>query len=124
MKYLTTKNYGMSQPSISTEIKKENIENISIISFLNIQPQINPDLNLLHSKYDHDGLLLDIYGECDDGEFIVYNVVLTGTKVSLEALVSIKMFDDIAAWCERHYEKLLQQDQDECRISNWKENNE
>lgn len=75
---------------------------------MNTQPQIDAAHQLLHTGYDHLGLLLDLYGERDADGYDIQAVTLTGVRgpageiVDLSEFVSRVQFGQMSAWCDRH----------------------
>jgi hypothetical protein len=59
----------------------------------------------LFCKYDHDGLLLDLFGLCDGDTYDVMEVAITGTRFSVLKLCPAELIEDMNLWCERQHEK-------------------
>ena len=59
------------------------------------QPQVSSAYRLLASR-EHNGLKLDLYGEVDEDGYVVYDLALAGTKVSLFYLVSLEFLDSLS----------------------------
>ncbi len=64
------------------------------------QPQIG-DLELLATAYEHDGVLIDLYGNRDDGQIEVEDVALTGDQRSLGQWLTAVQLEQMSDWCER-----------------------
>ena len=65
-----------------------------------IQPAIAERCQPLCEGFEHDGLMLDLYGDYDksDGSYWVQDVTLAGSDVSLAAVLEPKLMRD---WSER-----------------------
>lgn len=83
--------YGIPKPAIATTVMVQKQELVSA--------QLGAPM---FCKYDHDGLLLDLFGSYDkeDG-FEVSEVSITGTRFSVLKLVSAPLLEDMSAWCDR-----------------------
>lgn len=72
------------------------------------QELVSPQLGSpLFTEYDHDGLLLDLFGSYDGEEFDVLDVSITGTRFSVLQLIPAEMIEDMNLWCERENDKEL-----------------
>ena len=68
------------------------------------QPKVgcNQDCELLLSEYDHDGLLLDFYGNRDHSfGYEVTDVALAGQDICITDLFTTKKLSDFGYHCER-----------------------
>lgn len=65
-----------------------------------IQPVVADRCDLICSGFEHDGLMLDLYGDFDsaDGSYFVQDVTLAGSDVSIAAVVSI---EQMAKWSDQ-----------------------
>lgn len=83
--------YGIPKPPIATTVMVQKQE---LVSAQFCAPMFR--------EYDHDGLLLDLFGSYDkeDG-FEVSEVSITGTRFSVLKLVSASLLEDMGAWCDR-----------------------
>lgn len=106
--------YGFPRPALTTDITRDNIRDMAILVALSKQPQVNPELDLLRSSYEHDGLSLDLYGSFykDDDCYDVQDATLAGTSVSLQKLLSADQLKDMSAWCDRHLSSAAEQEQE------------
>lgn len=92
--------YGLLAPSIATTVMVRKQEMVS--------PKFGGPL---FTEYDHDGLLLDLFGTFDGKEFDVMEVAITGTRFSVLKLVEgchhadHTLLEDMNLWCEREHEK-------------------
>jgi hypothetical protein len=86
--------YGLPKPPIATTVMVQKQEMVS--------PKFGTPL---FSEYDHDGLLLDLFGTYDGKEFDVMEVSITGTRFSVLNLVSSSLLEDMILWCERQHDK-------------------
>ncbi len=60
-----------------------------------------PQYQLLHSGYDHMGILVDLYGAKDDDGVEVCDIALVGDKRSLGELISAKTLKNMTHFVER-----------------------
>lgn len=92
--------YGFLRPPIATAVMVRKQELVS--------PKFGGPL---FTEYDHDGLLLDLFGTFDGKEFDVMEVAITGTRFSVLKLVEgchhadRTLLEDMNLWCEREHEK-------------------
>lgn len=65
-----------------------------------IQPAVAERCDLICAGFEHDGLMLDLYGDYDsaDGSYFVQDVTLAGSPVSIAAVVTIDQMND---WSEQ-----------------------
>lgn len=95
--------YGLPKPPIATTVMVRKQELVS--------PKFGGPL---FTEYDHDGLLLDLFGTFDGKEFDVMEVSITGTRFSVLKLVDgvrtddRTLLEDMTLWCEREHEKELE----------------
>lgn len=87
--------YGIPKPSIATTVMVQKQELVSA--------QFGTPM---FREYNHDGLLLDLFGSYDkeDG-FEVLEVSVTGTRFSVLKLVSASLLEDMGAWCDRRHDE-------------------
>lgn len=92
--------YGFPRPPIATTVMVQK------------QEMVSPQLGMpLFREYDHDGLLLDLFGSytMEDG-YDVQDVSVTGTKFSVLKLVEgchhgkYSLLEEMSAWCDRQDE--------------------
>jgi hypothetical protein len=79
----------------------------------------------LFREYDHDGLLLDLFGSyCKDDGFEVQEVSITGTRFSVLKLVEgcrdenlkYSLLEEMTKWCEIEHEKEIESADTDARI--------
>ena len=79
------------------------------------QPKVGEafgDRQLLKSEYDEDGLLIDFYGSFDRwGGYEVSDVSLSGSDISILAVIPIKKIQSYSDWCNRKLPSYLDQQQ-------------
>lgn len=52
------------------------------------------------SQYDHDGLLLDLYGAHDEDDvYEVLDIAVAGTNISLYRIADVDLLDTLTEWC-------------------------
>lgn len=83
--------YGIPKPPIATTVMVQKQELVSA--------QFGAPM---FREYDHDGLLLDLFGSYDkeDG-FYISEVSITGTRFSVLRLIPAYLLEDMGAWCDR-----------------------
>lgn len=87
---MNTNTYGM----IAAPLKTASVDNRDMVS-----PKYGSPL---FTDYDHDGLMLDLYGTFTD-EYDVMDVSIAGTRYSVLKLVSESLLKDMNAFCERRH---------------------
>ena len=90
--------YSISKPAIATTVMVQKQELVSA--------QFGSPI---FREYDHDGLLLDLFGTLDAHGYDVMEVSITGTRFSVLKLVErARLLEDMNMWCEREHEKELE----------------
>ncbi len=64
------------------------------------QPTVSPEFTLLAVAHDHCGLKLDLYGEQDEDGYMVCDVTLTGSKVSLFEIINTGLLESLSNFCD------------------------
>lgn len=84
------------------------------------QPKVGVDsgaTKLLQSEYDHDGLLIDLYGDLDaQFGYEVSDVTLAGNDISIVDLFDHSKLFDFGRWCDRNlptYHQIQQKAEDD-----------
>ncbi len=92
--------YGLPPAPIATVTPKQKQEMVS--------PQYGTPI---FREYDHDTMLLDLFGTFDGETYDVMDVAITGTRFSVMRLVDAihtgdrSLLEDMNLWCERQHEK-------------------
>ncbi|TFW15925.1 hypothetical protein [Duganella callida] len=71
-----------------------------------VQPTVPPTARLLAAQFEHDGLLVDLYGSLDESGYLVEHVALWPSqhqqlKVDLGAWLAPTVLFQLSAWCNR-----------------------
>ncbi len=64
------------------------------------QPTVSPEFTLLSVAHDHCGLKIDLYGEQDEDGYMVCDVTLTGSKISLFEIINTSLMESLSNWCD------------------------
>lgn len=81
---------------------------------------ITAEYKLLHSGYDHLGVLLDLYGDVDSDGPEVHDVSLVGDKRSLVELIPAAALESMTWFVERRMDETRQESLGQARID-WAE---
>lgn len=107
-----TSDFGIPKPPIATTVMVQKQELVSA--------QLGTPL---FREFDHDGLLLDLFGCYDkqDG-FEVTDVSITGTRFSVLKLVSESLLVDMSAWCDRRNDENIEAEATQAAIEKQERN--
>lgn len=104
--------YGIPKPPVATTVM---IQKQELVSAQFGAPMFR--------EYDHDGLLLDLFGTFDGKEFDVLEVSITGTRFSVLKLVEgcrdeklkYSLLETMTVWCYSQYaeEQIIADDSSE-----------